>query len=162
MRVHGISVGSFVLLACMAVGRVATAQQSTKAVEDEIIRIVKAQWAADKQKDATASMRNIAADYTEFNGDYSTRLEGRDLAMRLAEAGNMDAGKTLVSEMANPKVQIYGNVAILTYNYVGVAQNKDGSNTPVRAKSTRVYVKTGNDWMLVHANFAPDPLPSAR
>jgi ketosteroid isomerase-like protein len=62
--------------------------------------------------------------------------------------------------MANPKVQVYnGNVAILTYNYVGVTQDKDGKTEPTRAKSTRVYVKKGDKWMLVHANFAADPAP---
>jgi ketosteroid isomerase-like protein len=61
--------------------------------------------------------------------------------------------------MVNPKVQVYGNVAILSYNFVGVAQNKDGENTPTRAKSTRVYVRQGNDWALVHANFGADPVP---
>ncbi len=163
MRGHKIAVCSLALFACIAVSRVATAQQSpAKAVEDEIIRIVRAQWAAEMQKDTAGAMRNIAADYTEFNGDYSTRLEGRGLATRSAAAGFMDAGRTLLSDMANPKVQVYGNVAILSYNYVGVAQDKNGTNTPVRAKSTRVYVKTGNDWLLVHANFASDPLPSAR
>jgi hypothetical protein len=28
--------------------------------------------------------------------------------------------------MANPQVQVYGNVAILSYNYVGLTQDKDG------------------------------------
>jgi ketosteroid isomerase-like protein len=62
--------------------------------------------------------------------------------------------------MANPKVQVYnGNVAILTYNYTGLTQDRDGKTTPVRAKSTRVFVKKDNNWTLVHANFAADPLP---
>jgi ketosteroid isomerase-like protein len=52
------------------------------------------------------------------------------------------------------RVQLYnGNVAILTYNYVGVTQDKDGKTEPIRAKSTRVYVKKDNKWTLVHANF---------
>ena len=59
--------------------------------------------------------------------------------------------------MANPKVQVYGDVAILSYNYVGVVQDKDGRNEPVRAKSTRVYVKQRGKWILVHANFGADP-----
>jgi len=61
--------------------------------------------------------------------------------------------------MANPKVQLYGDVAILSYNYVGLIQGKDGKVEPSRAKSTRVYVKQGGRWMLVHANFGADPLP---
>ena len=65
----------------------------------------------------------------------------------------------MASEMLNPKVQVYGDAAILTYNYAGVSKNKDNEMKPVRAKSTRVYVKQGGSWKLVHANFAPDPLP---
>jgi hypothetical protein len=40
--------------------------------------------------------------------------------------------------MLNPKVQVYGNVAILSYNYMGMTKDKDGKTTPNRAKSTRV------------------------
>jgi ketosteroid isomerase-like protein len=57
--------------------------------------------------------------------------------------------------MMNPRVQVYGDTAILTYNFVGVARDKDGKVTPSAAKSTRVYAKVGGKWMLVHANFAP-------
>ena len=78
---------------------------------------------------------------------------------RVAEAAGKASGKTIAADMANPKVQVYGNVAILTYNYVGVTQDKDGKNEPARAKSTRVFVKKGDKWTLVHANFGSDPLP---
>jgi len=111
------------------------------------------------QEDIAAAMRSIASDYTEFNPDYATRQEGKDVTMRLYEAGYKDAGRLIAAEMLNPKVQVYGNVAILSYNFAGVAQDKDGKNTPTRAKSTRVYVRQGADWMLVHGNFAADPVP---
>ena len=57
--------------------------------------------------------------------------------------------------MANAKVQVYGDVAILTYNYHGLSKNKDGEVEPQLAKSTRVYAKIDGAWKLVHANFAP-------
>ncbi len=41
----------------------------------------------------------------------------------------------------NSKVQVYnGDVASLSYNYVGMSVDKDGGTEPNRAKSTRVYV----------------------
>ena len=40
-----------------------------------------------------------------------------------------------------------------------VGQKALWKNTPSRAKSTRVFVQQGGEWMLVHANFAPDPVP---
>jgi ketosteroid isomerase-like protein len=134
---------------------------SNQQTADEIIGIVKAQWAAEisNPNDIEEQFKNIADDYTEFNSDYSTRLEGKPLSMRLAEAGSKDPGRTLAAEMLNPKVQFYGDVAILSYNYAGISKNKDGEVKPSRAKSTRVYAKQNGKWKLVHANFAPDPMP---
>lgn len=124
-------------------------------VEEDIIALAKSQWAADMQKDAAKMMATVADDYTEFNADYPTRLDGKAINMQLAEAFTKNAGKVIVAEMANPKVQVYGDVAILTYNYIGVMMNDDGETAPNSAKSTRVYAKIGGTWKLVHANFAP-------
>lgn len=151
-----------VIACCSALTTHAFGQESEKAIADAVIAMTKAQWAAGI-KDPTnvaEQSKDMSDDYTEFNGDYATRLDGKAMSSRLAEGAAKDSGKGLVSEMANPKVQVYnGNVAILTYNYVGLGIDKDGKTTPSRAKSTRVYVKKDNKWMLVHANFAADPLP---
>ncbi len=148
--------------ACTAFTMNASAQQADQAISDAVIATAKAQWAA-AIKDPTnvaEQSKDMSDDYTEFNGQYATRLDGKALISRLAEAAGKDSGKTISSEMANPKVQVYnGNVAILTYNYVGLTQDKDGKTEPARAKSTRVYVKKDNKWVLVHANFAADPVP---
>ena len=140
----------------------ASAQQADQATSDAVIAMTKAQWAAEI-KDPTnvaEQMKDMSDDYTEFNGQFATRLESKAMNSRLAEASGKDSGRTIAAEMANPKVQVYnGNVAILTYNYVGLIQDKDGKTEAQRAKSTRVFVKKGDKWMLVHANFAADPLP---
>jgi len=137
-------------------------QQADQATADAVIAMTKAQWAAEI-KDPTnvaEQTKDASDDYTEFNGDYATRLDGKAMSSRLAEASGKASGKTIAAEMANPKVQVYnGNTAILTYNYVGLTQDKDGKTEPNRAKSTRVYVKKGEKWTLVHANFGSDPLP---
>ncbi|HSS45629.1 MAG TPA: DUF4440 domain-containing protein [Thermoanaerobaculia bacterium] len=152
---------SVLVLACAAVTAV-SAQQGSGAVADEVIAIVKAQWAAEiaDPKNMAAQMKDVAEDYTEFNEDFATRLDGKAMNVRLGEASAGGSGRTAASEMANPKVQVYnGDVAILTYNYVGWNKDKDGRMEPGRTKSTRVYVKQGGKWMLVHANFASDRLP---
>jgi len=151
-----------VIACCSALSTHAFAQEADKAVADAVIAMVKAQWAADI-KDPTnvaEQSKDTADDYTEFNGDYATRLDGKAMSIRLGEASAKGSEKRVAAEMANPKVQVYnGNVAILTYNYVGLSIDKDGKTTPSRAKSTRVFVKKGEKWMMVHANFAADPLP---
>ena len=147
---------------CTAFAMNASAQQADQATADAVIAMVKAQWAAEIKDPTNAAeqMKDASDDYTELNADYATRLDGKAMSTRLAEAAGKASGKTIAAEMANPKVQVYnGNVAILTYNYVGLIQDKDGKTEPSRAKSTRVYVKQGDKWTMVHANFGADPLP---
>jgi ketosteroid isomerase-like protein len=125
-------------------------------VAAEIMALARAQWAAEMAgKSVAEQSAATAADYTEFNPDYPVRIEGKSLADRLTEATLRDGSKTLAADMVNPRVQVYGDTAILSYNFVGVAQDKDGKTTPSVAKSTRVYAKIDGKWMLVHANFAP-------
>ncbi len=143
----------FVGVAVLSLTVIAIAPASE--IADEVIAITKAQWAAEMRNDVQAAMKNVADDYTEFNPDYPTRLDGKAMNARLSEAFTSGSGDTVAAEMANPKVQVYGDVAILTYIYIGAAKNKDGEIEYVKAKSTRVYVKQGGQWMLVHANFAP-------
>ena len=97
----------------------------------------------------------MADDYTEFSPGYPTRIDGKALNMKLSNALAEGSGSMLAGEMANAKVQVYGDVAILTYNFLGVNKDADGETDVNLAKSTRVYVKQNGTWMLVHANFAP-------
>ncbi len=150
---------TLLIVASICVLPVFAQQSPNKQVADEVIRVVKAQWAAEMQKNVAESLKSLADDYTEFNGDYSTRLEGKEIATRLAQADAGGSGSVVVAEMANPKIQVYGDVAILSYNYIGTTKDKDGKLQPARAKSTRVYVRQGGQWRLVHANFGADPLP---
>src|SRR4026208_1104114 len=103
---------------CTAFAMNASSQQADQATTDAVIAMVKAQWAAEI-KDPTnvaEQTKDASDDYTEFNGDYATRLDGKTMNSRLAEATGKASGKTVAAEMANPKVQVYnGNVAILTY-----------------------------------------------
>lgn len=123
---------------------------------NEIMALAKAQWAAqDAKKPAAEAWATVADDYTEFNGAMPTLVKGKDLNVRFFEASSKDGGTGLISEMLNPNVQFYGDVAILTYNFAGYSRDKDGKVKPDLAKSTRVYAKNGGKWMLVHANFAP-------
>ena len=145
---------AFVVVLCLvAVSLLGFAQASQKQSADEVIAATKAQWAAEMRKDTAAAMKNVADDYTEFNSDFLTRLDGKAISARLSEAQAGGSGSLVAAEMTNEKVQVYGDVAILTYNFAGVTKNKDGETETTRAKSTRVFVKRDGQWWLVHANF---------
>lgn len=146
---------SLAVLCAVLIASAGIVQSAPPAAADDVIAITRAQWAAEMRGDTAAAMKNIADDYTEFNPDYPARIEGKALATKLAEVNAGAAARTVASDMANARVQVYGDVAILSYNYIGAIRDKDGNITPNSAKSTRVYVKQGGEWKLVHANFAP-------
>jgi ketosteroid isomerase-like protein len=106
------------------------------------------------KRDSATAMKNVASDYTEFNLVYPTRLDGKELNKRSTEAQVAASGELIAAEMANEEVQVYGDTAILTYNFVGAVKEEDGTIKPLLAKSTRVYIRENKRWMLVHANFA--------
>src|SRR6476646_3551456 len=102
----------FVLIAaacCSAFTIKASAQQPDQAIADAVIAMTKAQWAAGIKDptNVTEQGKDMADDYTEFNAQDATRLDSKVLTSRLTEATGKDSVKGLVSEMANPKVQVY-------------------------------------------------------
>ena len=132
------------------------AQSAAPSVEDEIIALTYKLWKAEDDKDMATRNKYTADDYTEFNSDYATRIEGKAKNFNLSDA-NAKGGTSLANEMLNPKVQVFGDVAILSYNYAGVLKDNSGKVTGSKAKSTRVYVNMNGTWKLVHANFGADP-----
>jgi ketosteroid isomerase-like protein len=123
-------------------------------VTAEIMALARAQWASEIAGGSTAQQNaSLADDYTEFNGDFPTLIVGKTMADRMIDITPND--KAMYSDMQNGRVQTYGDTAILTYKFAGLRRSADGKVAPSLAKSTRVYVKQGGQWKLVHANFAP-------
>lgn len=59
-------------------------------------------------------------------------------------------------EIINPRVQVYGDVAILTYNS-SVSGNFAGQPMNYTGKMTVVYVKQGNTWRVAHGHESINP-----
>src|SRR5690349_8884370 len=101
---------------CCAFTMNASAEQADQGTADAVIAMTKAQWAAEIKDPTNVAdqSKDMSDDYTEFNGDYATRIDGKAMNSRLAQAAGKNSGRTVGAEMANPKVQVYnGNVAIL-------------------------------------------------
>ena len=148
---RGAAVGAIVAL--LIAGAPARAADNPQ-VAAEIMALARAQWASEIADEPMAQQNaSLADDYTEFNGDFPTLLVGKATATRMGEVTPND--KAMYSDMQNGRVQVYGDTAILTYNFAGLRRAADGKVNPSLAKSTRVYVKQGGQWKLVHANFAP-------
>ena len=145
---------AFAVLAVFATVATPALSKDDPAVAAGVMALARAQWAAERAGGTPAQqLASLADDYTEFNADYPTLLVGK--AMAEAMLAVPQDTKTMFSDMQNPHVQVYGDTAILTYNFAGMNRGADGKNNVATAKSTRVYVKDGGKWWLVHANFAP-------
>ncbi len=146
------------LAALLMLSAPAVAGENPK-VAAEVMALARAQWASEAAGQTPAQqLVSLADDYTEFNADYPTLLVGKAMATQMAAI--QPYAKTVFADMQNPRVQVYGDTAILTYNYAGITQGADGKPKSSIAKSTRVYAREGGRWMLVHANFAPVQLPT--
>ena len=58
--------------------------------------------------------------------------------------------------MYNPRVQVYGDTAVLTYNS-SISASFGGQPINYTAKVTSVYVKQGNTWRVVHGHESMNP-----
>lgn len=127
-------------------------------VAAEIIGLVRQQWDAEiSGRPTSEQLVTMADDYTEFGEDYPMLFSGKPLMERYGSAP-FDA-KILYAEMMNPKVQVYGDTAVLTYNYLAHEKGSDGRIKPVLSNSTRVYVRQGKRWLLVHSHFSRSTTP---
>ena len=148
---RGVAVGATALMLTIATPVQAAENPQVAA---EIMALARAQWAAEIAGEPIAQQNaSLADDYTEFNGDFPTLLVGKAMSTRMGEVTPND--KAMYSDMQNGRVQVYGDTAILTYNFAGLRRAADGKVSPSLAKSTRVYARQNGQWKLVHANFAP-------
>ena len=148
---RGAAVGTIALL--LMIGAPVQAADNPQ-VAAEIMALARAQWASEIAGEPMVQQNvSLAEDYTEFNGQFPTLLVGKTMSTRMGEVTLND--KAMYSDMQNARVQVYGDTAILTYNFAGLRRAADGKVEPSLAKSSRVYVKQSGKWMLVHANFAP-------
>jgi ketosteroid isomerase-like protein len=59
------------------------------------------------------------------------------------------------SEFMRPKAAVYGDVAVLTYNYQGSTREADGSLKRHPAwDTTEVYVRVGGAWKIIHTHWS--------
>jgi uncharacterized protein (TIGR02246 family) len=123
--------------------------------QDDIARAViareKASFGAWQRKDK-AFFSGFMADDATFFGAMNPYLETDPKENFLPKFDQMaEMFKMLDAQMYNPRVQVYGDTAILTYNSVMMV-NMGGRVMNYTGKMTSVYVKQGDAWRVVHGH----------
>jgi ketosteroid isomerase-like protein len=157
---------SLILLLLVTLGMVAGLFASTKAsaepaeqqqaIASAIIAREKASVDAWQRKDKAFFADYLTDDATYFS-PMSPYLEVEPKTNFLPKFEQIvEVFKFNDVQMYNPRVQVYGDVAVLTYNS-SVSGTMGGQPINYTSKITSVYVKQGNTWRVVHAHESMNP-----
>jgi ketosteroid isomerase-like protein len=61
-------------------------------------------------------------------------------------------------EMINPKVQMHGNTAVLSFNLIDYVPTSEGSTREVNWSSTEVYSWINGEWKIIHTHWSKPKL----
>ena len=133
-----------------------SAETPQQALAAQIIAREKASIEAWQKKDKAFYADFLTEDATFFSSE-SPYLETEPKENFLPKFDQyVEMFKINDFQMHNPRVQVYGDTAILTYNS-SVSVNFGGQPLNYTAKVTSVYIKQGNTWRVVHAHETVNP-----
>lgn len=116
--------------------------------EDIIIGMERAALDRWGKGDPSGFLETCAGDVVYFDNTLESRLDGLDALTRLYEKVR---GKIHMDRYAllNPKVQMCGDAAVLTYNFVGYVGGESS-----RWNCTEVYRRTDSGWRIIHTHWS--------
>jgi hypothetical protein len=99
--------------------------------------------------DPSGFIEIAAPDVVYFDPFIDRRLDGREALAAYYEGIR---GKVSVSryELVNPRVQLVGSAAVLTFNYVSYS----GSEYASRWNCTEVYRRSQNGWEIIQTHWS--------
>ena len=94
-----------------------------------------------------------ADEVTYFDPDMEQRLNGLESLRNLLAPLE---GQIRIEryEMIDPRVQVHGKVAVLTFNLIDYAPASDGSLTRSCWNSTEVYRRVDRKWKIIHSHWS--------
>jgi ketosteroid isomerase-like protein len=149
---------SIVVVIATCLLAVAAVSPAVAQVDKQVIAREKASVEAWQKKDKTFFSDYLADDATYF-GPRSPYLDVDPKTNFLPKFEvYTEQFKILDFTMYNPRVQVYGDCAVLTYNE-SVTASAGGKTFEYTGKVTSVYVKQGNVWRVVHGHETANPGP---
>lgn len=98
----------------------------------------------------------VADDVSSFEAETPARIDSLDFHLHYMRQQKMVRPPTAQYrlDIVNPRVQLYGNVAVATYTLVVTCSSEEGIlfNT---TNETRVFVREDGRWLMVHFHKTP-------
>ena len=95
-----------------------------------------------------------ADDIVYLDPDLTAPIVGKKAYVQFSEALK---GKIFydASEYVSPRVAVYGNTAVLTYNYHSLTKNRNGKLERTSFwNTTEVYRLIGDEWKIIHTHWS--------
>ena len=127
----------------------APARRVTDAVAQTIIDLEHAALERWGRGDPSGFLEISASDVVYFDPFQSRRLNGIDELRALYESirGTVSVARF---ELVDPRVQVTGDMAVLTFNYVAEGSNEITS----RWNCTEVYRRDGSEWRIIQTHWS--------
>jgi len=127
---------------------------SSAKAESEVWRVVEAFNRAFAQNDAESYFRFVGEEITVLTPSNPYRVEGLTADRSEFEAG-LRSGVTRVHffQELQPKVQVYGDVSVVTYFSRG-SYGPEGAARTAYFKETDVLVRRAGSWQVVHVHVS--------
>ena len=145
-------------LVCVAVFLILPAQQKAgssgeselKKTKDHIISLEKGALESFNNGDPSGYLKIYAKEITYFDESTTSRLDGYSTLKQLYDpiVGKIHNARF---EMIKPKVQLYGEAGVLTFNLI--TYSKQGKSTS-HWNSTEVYTKIDGAWKIIHSHWS--------
>jgi uncharacterized protein (TIGR02246 family) len=143
------AIASAVLIAAAAVPALA---------EDVAAKIIAMERAALDRGDTRGFLEISAPDVVYLDPALDKPLDG--LPALAAYYANFPTDVAVHGKMSNAKVQMLGDVAVLSFHYVSHYVTQSGAKKQKVWNATEVYRKTGQDWRIVNTHWSlTNPLP---
>jgi len=125
--------------------------------EEEVLAITRQMLDAMHTADPEVHRRHCAEDMSSYEWYIApNRIDGLEFHLKLIEGGGNGAPSRL--DLLTPRVQVYGDTAIVNYTLLKTVLPGPGILLPPEFSTineTRVFVKLDGVWKMVHLHKSP-------
>ena len=125
--------------------------------EEEVLAITRQMLDAMYTADPEVHRRHCAEDMSSYEWYIApNRIDGLEFHLKLIEGGGNGAPNRL--DLLTPRVQVYGDTAIVNYTLLKTVFREPGIPLPPEFSTineTRVFVKFDGVWKMVHLHKSP-------
>ncbi len=122
--------------------------------EEEVLEITRQMLNAMYTADPEVHRRHSTEDMSSYEWYIAPqRIDGLEFHLKLIEGGGNGGASSL--EMLTPRVQVYGDTAIVNYTLLKTTLAENALPQFSTMNETRVFVKLEGIWKMVHLHKSP-------